>query len=397
MPVTTLRAGIVIGHGGISWEMTRQLVEHLPAMITPRWVHTRTQPIAVADVVRYLVGVLDVPEAAGRAFDIGGPDVLEYLEMLRRVAAIEGRKLIVVPVPLLSPRLSSRWLSLVTSVDVQTGRSLIDSMTNEVVVRDDSIRRLVPFEPMDYDSAVLQALGERARPSAPPGGRGEAADRRDRACASALPPLITERVPRDPQETPDSVPAAAPGGRRHRAGRGRAARGVAVHPPGLAGVLRADPGHRRHLDAGRAGVGAAAPRPDAAAGTGSRRPTVVPVLTGVGRLRRCSTAARWSSQRIPVLNRAITSVLRYAEHGSGPLVLATTLANGAAEEVFFRGALYAAIESRRPVLTSTAVYMLATAATRNPALVLASGGDGHPVRRCSGAPRAASRRRCSPT
>jgi uncharacterized protein YbjT (DUF2867 family) len=163
VPVTALRAGIIIGHGGISWEMTRQLVEHLPAMITPRWVHTRTQPIAVSDVVRYLVGVLEVPEAAGRALDIGGPDVLEYLEMMRRVAAIEGRKLLVVPVPLLTPRLSSQWLSLVTSVDVQTGRSLIDSMSNEVVVRDDSIRRLVPFEPMDYDTAVLEALGERAK------------------------------------------------------------------------------------------------------------------------------------------------------------------------------------------------------------------------------------------
>ena len=83
--------------------------------------------------------------------------------MLRRVAAIEGRTMLVVPVPLLSPRLSSRWLALVTDVDVQTGRSLIDSMSNEVVVRDDSIRSVVPFEPMDYDEAVLQALGERAR------------------------------------------------------------------------------------------------------------------------------------------------------------------------------------------------------------------------------------------
>ncbi len=163
VPVTTLRAGIIVGHGGISWEMTRQLVEHLPAMITPRWVRTRTQPIAIADVVRYLVGVLAVPETAGRAFDVGGPEVLEYVEMLRRVAVIEGRTLIVVPVPLLSPQLSSRWLSLVTSVDVQTGRSLIDSMSNEVVVRDDSIRGLVPFEPMDYDQAVLAALGERAK------------------------------------------------------------------------------------------------------------------------------------------------------------------------------------------------------------------------------------------
>ena len=163
VPVITLRAGIIVGHGGISWEMTRQLVEHLPAMITPRWVRTRTQPIGVSDVVRYLVGILEAPVEGSRAFDIGGTEVLEYVEMLRRVAQIEGRTMIVVPVPLLTPRLSSRWLSLVTSVDVQTGRSLIDSMSNEVVVRDDSIRALVPFEPMDYDDAVLQALGERAK------------------------------------------------------------------------------------------------------------------------------------------------------------------------------------------------------------------------------------------
>jgi uncharacterized protein YbjT (DUF2867 family) len=163
VPVTTLRAGIIIGHGGISWEMTRQLVEHLPAMITPRWVRTKTQPIAVGDVVRYLVGVLDLPEAVGRVFEIGGPEVLEYVEMMRRVAAIEGRKRIVIPVPLLTPSLSARWLSLVTDVDTRTGRSLIDSMTNEVIVHDDSIRQLIPFEPMDYDAAVLQALGERAK------------------------------------------------------------------------------------------------------------------------------------------------------------------------------------------------------------------------------------------
>jgi len=163
VPVTVLRAGIVIGHGGTSWELTRQLVEHLPAMVTPRWVGTRTQPIAVADVVRYLVGVLDHPEAAGRTFDIGGPEVLAYRDMLQRVAAIEGRPLLILPVPLLSPRLSSYWLSLVTDIDVTTGRALIDSMTNEVVVRDDAIRRIVEFEPMGYDEAVLQALGERAK------------------------------------------------------------------------------------------------------------------------------------------------------------------------------------------------------------------------------------------
>jgi len=162
VPVTTLRAGIVIGDGGISWEITRQLVEHLPAMVAPRWVNTRTQPIAVDDVVRYLVGVLGRDEAVGRIFEIGGPEVLRYKTMLERVAEVEKRSpLVIVPVPLLSPGLSSRWLSLVTDVDTQTGRSLVDSMTNEVVVEDDSIRELVPFEPMGYDEAVRKALAER--------------------------------------------------------------------------------------------------------------------------------------------------------------------------------------------------------------------------------------------
>jgi uncharacterized protein YbjT (DUF2867 family) len=131
-------------------------------MVTPRWVHTRTQPIAVADVVRYLVGVLEVPDSAGRVFEIGGPEVLSYLQMLSRVADIQGRHLFVVPVPLLTPSLSSRWLALVTDVDVTTGRSLVDSMINEVIVTDDAIRTVVPFEPMDYDAMVLAALGERA-------------------------------------------------------------------------------------------------------------------------------------------------------------------------------------------------------------------------------------------
>ena len=161
VPVTVLRAGIIVGHGGISWEMTRQLVERLPAMITPRWVRTRTQPIAVGDVVRYLVEVAQVDDTARRCFDIGGPDVLSYVEMMRRVAAIEGRHTVIVPVPLLTPGLSSLWLRLITNVDTETGRSLIDSMANEVVVRDDSIRSLIEFEPLGYDAAVLAALGER--------------------------------------------------------------------------------------------------------------------------------------------------------------------------------------------------------------------------------------------
>ncbi|MBA2532000.1 MAG: NADH-binding protein, partial [Nocardioidaceae bacterium] len=105
-------------------------------------------------------GVLDEPRSKGRVFEIGGPEVLQYVTMLRRVAKIKNRPLLIVPVPLLSPGLSSRWLALVTDVDTQTGRSLIDSMANEVVVSDDSIRAIVPFEPMDYDEAVRTALFE---------------------------------------------------------------------------------------------------------------------------------------------------------------------------------------------------------------------------------------------
>jgi uncharacterized protein YbjT (DUF2867 family) len=161
VPVTVIRAGIIVGHGGISWELTRQLVENLPGMITPRWVATRTQPIAVDDMVRYLLGVLELPEAAGQVFEAGGPDVLRYSTMLSRVAAIQGRPLLILPVPLLTPWLSSLWLTLVTDVDTATGRALIDSMTNEVIVRDPSLRDLVPFDPMPYDDAVRKALCER--------------------------------------------------------------------------------------------------------------------------------------------------------------------------------------------------------------------------------------------
>jgi uncharacterized protein YbjT (DUF2867 family) len=161
VPVTVLRAGIVVGDQGLSWEITRQLVEHLPAMITPRWVRTRTQPIAVDDVIRYLVGVLGHPEALGRVFEIGGPEILRYSTMLKRVAKIERRPLPIVPVPLLSPRLSSLWLSLVTDVDTRAGRALVDSMTTEVIVRDESIREIVPMRLTSYDDAVRQALAER--------------------------------------------------------------------------------------------------------------------------------------------------------------------------------------------------------------------------------------------
>jgi uncharacterized protein YbjT (DUF2867 family) len=164
VPVTVLRAAIVVGHGGISWEITRQLVKNLPAMVAPHWVGTKTQPIALRDVVRYLVGVLDNDEAKGRIFDIGGPEVLTYRDMLRRASKIQnGRDVPIIVVPVLTPQLSSQWLGLVTDVDAKTGRNLIESMNNEVVVKDDSIRKLLPFELMGYDDMVREALADRLR------------------------------------------------------------------------------------------------------------------------------------------------------------------------------------------------------------------------------------------
>jgi len=162
VPVTVLRAAIVIGDGGISWEMTRQLVKHLPAMVGPRWVMTKTQPIALDDIVRYLVGVLEPAEALGRTFEVGGPDVLTYAEMMQLVARNHfGRPLPILIIPLLTPRLSSHWLSFVTDVDTATARNLVDSMSNEVVVTDHSIREVVPGEPIGYDEAVGRALAAR--------------------------------------------------------------------------------------------------------------------------------------------------------------------------------------------------------------------------------------------
>jgi uncharacterized protein YbjT (DUF2867 family) len=159
VPVTVLRAAIIVGRGGISWEMTRQLVKNLPAMVVPRWAATRTQPIGIDDVVAYLVGVAGRPEALGRVFEVGGPDVLSYAEMLQQAALVlHGRDLPLVQVPVLTPKLSSYWLALVTDVDATTGRNLIDSMGTEVVVTDDSIKDVVPLEPVSYQETVRRAI-----------------------------------------------------------------------------------------------------------------------------------------------------------------------------------------------------------------------------------------------
>ncbi|MCU1361614.1 MAG: NAD-dependent epimerase/dehydratase [Ilumatobacteraceae bacterium] len=168
---TSLRAGIVVGEGGTSWEILCQLVERLPIMITPKWVQTTTQPIALSDVVALLAKSLDVHVEGSDHFDVGTPDALSYQQMLKTVADEMHRRLFILPVPVLSPSLSSHWLRLITDVDLQTARSLVDSMTNEVVVTERRLEQLTGHRPMTFRSAARQALlSRRQRAGAPRDG-----------------------------------------------------------------------------------------------------------------------------------------------------------------------------------------------------------------------------------
>jgi uncharacterized protein YbjT (DUF2867 family) len=161
VPVTVLRAAIVVGKGGISWEMTRQLIKNLPAMVVPKWADTRTQPIGLVDVIRYLVGVTGNEKTYGQVYEVGGSDRLTYVQMLQEAAeVINGRRVPIVTVPVLTPRLSSHWIGLVTNVDTTTASNLIDSMSTEVLQTDYSIRDIVPGEPMTYQEAVRIAVEE---------------------------------------------------------------------------------------------------------------------------------------------------------------------------------------------------------------------------------------------
>jgi len=167
VPVTTLRAGMVVGRGSAAFETVRALVDRLPAMITPRWVSTPTQPVALADVVRYLVGVGGLAAAYGESYDVGGPEVMTYREMIERIARVRGRRVRIVEVPVLTPRLSSWWLHLVTPVNAAVARPLIDGLRTPTVVRDTRIRSLVPLEPTSFDDAVRDALGEDREATSP--------------------------------------------------------------------------------------------------------------------------------------------------------------------------------------------------------------------------------------
>lgn len=158
---TFLRAAVIIGAGGASFEMIRSLVEKLPIMITPRWVSTKCQPIAVRDVIRYLVGCLKDERTAGEIFDIGGPEILTYREMMERFARIEGKFTIIIPTPFLTPRLSSYWVGLMTPVKPSISMPLIEGLKNEVVCRDNQIKELIPIQLTTYDEAIGIALDEK--------------------------------------------------------------------------------------------------------------------------------------------------------------------------------------------------------------------------------------------
>jgi hypothetical protein len=162
VPTVVLQAAVILGSGSASFEMLRYLTERLPAMITPKWVNSRIQPIAVRDVLRYLVTAATLPAEVSRRFDIGGPEVLTYLQMMKRYAKVAGlRKRLIIPVPLLTPRLSGHWVNIVTPVPAALAKPLVRSLVNEVICSEDDIKQYVPDPPeglLGFDDAVRLAL-----------------------------------------------------------------------------------------------------------------------------------------------------------------------------------------------------------------------------------------------
>lgn len=156
--LTVLRAAIIVGSGSASFEIIRDLCEKLPIMITPKWVKTRCQPIAVRDVINYLMGVLGKAACYDESFDIGGPDILTYKEMMQRYSKIRKLKLFIIDVPFMSPKLSSYWLYFVTSTSYKLALNLVDSMRVEVITKDNRLQKLLGVEPISYDNAIKMAF-----------------------------------------------------------------------------------------------------------------------------------------------------------------------------------------------------------------------------------------------
>lgn len=158
VPVTTLRAAIVIGRGSAAFETILGLVKRLPVMITPSWVSTPTQPIALQDIAAYLAGVAGRHETFGAAFDAGGPEVMTYRDMIERIAALLGRRPRIVEVPVLTPALSALWLELVTPVQSSVARPLVEGLRNPTIAREQRLRGLIPLDLTPFEAAARHAL-----------------------------------------------------------------------------------------------------------------------------------------------------------------------------------------------------------------------------------------------
>ncbi len=163
VPTLEFRAAVILGSGSLSFEMIRALVETLPVMITPRWVATLTQPIGIEDVIAYLAEAIDAPIGGSRVFEIGGPDRVSYGDLMREYARQRGLRRRFISVPVLSPRLSSLWLGLVTPVYARVGRALVESLRNETVVRDDAARTTFAVRPRPMAVAMARALSNEDR------------------------------------------------------------------------------------------------------------------------------------------------------------------------------------------------------------------------------------------
>jgi len=156
--LTVLRAAIIIGSGSASFEIIRDLVEKLPVMIAPKWLKSRCQPIGIRNVVEYLIGVMLKEETYNQSFDIGGPDILTYKEMLMGYARVRGLKRWIIPVPVLTPKLSSHWLYFVTSTSFTLAKSLVSSLKNEVICADNRIKEIVPVKLLNYEETLRLTL-----------------------------------------------------------------------------------------------------------------------------------------------------------------------------------------------------------------------------------------------
>jgi uncharacterized protein YbjT (DUF2867 family) len=158
VPVTEIRAGIIVGPGSAAYEVMRALVYHLPVMVTPKWVQSRSSPIALANLLEYLVRVAALPETAGGIYDAGGPDYMSYGEMMLVFGEVVGKRPRIIRVPVLSPRLSSYWLGLVTAVPASIARALIGGLKHDIPAHDEALRRLVPQRLLTFRESVVAAL-----------------------------------------------------------------------------------------------------------------------------------------------------------------------------------------------------------------------------------------------